>query len=479
MNQNRLGFRTTLSTGLLAIVCAGSALLPVTINSEEYRKPNVVIFLTDDQGTLDVNCYGSKDLYTPAMDDLAKTGVRFTQAYAHNVCCPTRAMLLTGRHPQRTAVNSWTQGDAKIAGKGRNMFLEEVTMVETLKDAGYKTAMFGKWHLGAHLDNGPTKQGFDEYFGNRGGFIDNYNHHFLHGKGFHDLYEGTKEVFARGKYFPDMMTERALQFVDKNKNVPFFMYVAFNIPHYPEQPDKKFDEHYKDLEMPRQAYAKMISTTDDKMGQIMARLEKHDIRDNTIILFLSDNGHSVEDYPISVDNHTSGLPKGSNYGANGGGGNTGKWKGHKGTFYEGGIRVPAIISWPEKLPAGAVRDQAVTGEDWFPTIMQLCDVPLPEVKLDGRSLMPIIKSADASSHHKVMHWQWQWFWAVRDGDWKLMGRDGKASHLGNLSDAEPERMNYLNEKPEIAQRLLRLHNEWLKEVEREYYEQYPNRTRMY
>jgi arylsulfatase A len=479
MMKKRTNLLQTGALGLMALASAGVALLPATSSAAAERKPNVIIFLTDDQGTLDVNCYGSKDLYTPTMDKLAETGVRFTQAYAHQVCCPTRAMLLTGRHPQRSAVNSWTQGDAKAGGKGRNMFLGEVTIAEVLKDAGYKTAMFGKWHLGAHPENGPTKQGFHEYFGNRGGFIDNYNHHFLHGNGFPDLYEGTTEVFARGEYYPDMMTARALQFVDKNKDVPFLLYVAFNIPHYPEQPDKKFDERYQDLEEPRRSYAKMISTTDDKMGQIIERLDKHGLRDDTIILFLSDNGHSAEDYQISVDDHTSRLPKGSNYGANGGGGNTGKWMGHKGTFYEGGIRVPAVIGWPGKLPGGAVRDQAVTGEDWFPTLLNLCDVPLPDVKLDGQSLLPIIKSADAPTHHKVMHWQWQWFWAVRDGDWKLMGRDGKPSHLGNLSDAEPEKKNHLEDQPEVAKRLLQLHNVWLKEVEREYYEQYPNSTNMY
>ena len=479
MNQNRRSVRKTTALAMMAIAYAVVAVQPVTSSVAADSKPNVVIFLTDDQGTLDANCYGSNDLYTPAMDELAKTGVRFTQAYAHQVCCPTRAMLMTGRHPQRSAVNSWTQGDAKAGGKGRNMFLEEVTLAEALKGAGYKTGLFGKWHLGAHVEHGPMKQGFDEYFGIRGGFIDNYNHHFLHGKGFHDLYEGTKEVFAKDEYFPDMMTKRALQYVDKNKDVPFFMYVAFNIPHYPEQSDKQFDERYKNMKEPRRAYAKMISTTDDRMRMIIERLEKHGIRDNTIILFISDNGHSMENYRISVEGHTSGLSKGSNYGANGGGGNTGKWIGSKGSFYEGGIRVPAIISWPKRLPSGVVRDQAVIGEDWYPTILELCDVPLPVVKLDGQSIMPIIKSADAPSHHKVMHWQWQRSWAVREGNWKLLGRREKGTHLGNLGDAEPEKKNYLKEETEIAKRLQGLHDEWSKEVERVYYEQYPKSTKMY
>ena len=178
-------------------------------------KPNVVVFFTDDQGTLDAGCYGSDDLLTPAIDKLAKTGVRFTQAYAHTVCCPARAALMTGRHPQRSGVNHWTQGDMNSA-KGINMALAEVTMAEVLKRAGYRTALFGKWHLGAHRDYGPKKQGFDEFFGIRDGFIDNYNHYFLHGTGFHDLYEGTTPVKAPGKYFPELMTQRSLAFIEES-----------------------------------------------------------------------------------------------------------------------------------------------------------------------------------------------------------------------------------------------------------------------
>lgn len=238
------------------------------------RRPNVVIFFTDDQGTLDAGCYGSTDLFTPTMDALARRGVRFTQAYAHTVCCPARALLMTGRHPQRCNVNTWTQGNARDTNKGTNMFREEVAIAEALRGAGYRTVLFGKWHLGAHLDHGPTEQGFERFLGLRGGFIDNYNHFFLHGGGFHDLYEGKKEVFARGKYFPDLVTARALEFIEERGREPFFMCVAFNIPHYPEQADAKFDERYKDMKMPRRSYAKMVSTTDDRMGLVMAKLDE-------------------------------------------------------------------------------------------------------------------------------------------------------------------------------------------------------------
>ena len=440
-----------------ASLCAAS-------DNPHSQKPNVVIFFTDDQGTLDVNCYGSKDLYTPSMDKLAETGVLFTQAYSHTVCCPARAMLMTGRYPQRANVNRWTQGNVNEEN-GRNMFREEITIAEVLRNSGYKTALFGKWHLGAHLDHGPTEQGFDVFFGLRGGFIDNYNHYFLHGNGVHDLYEGTKEVFARDRYFPDLVTDRALQYIDENKDDPFFMYVAFNIPHYPEQADKKFDERYQDMEMPRQSYAKMISSTDDRMGRIMDRLDHHGITQNTIIVFMSDNGHSDETNAIKGKNHTSGLAEGTKYGANGGGGNTGKWLGQKGSFLEGGIRVPAIISYPAELPKGVVRNQAITAMDWMPTILDLCDIPLPGVKLDGKSILPVIRSEASKSPHTVLHWQWFNNWAVREGNWKLIGKGDEAISLGNLNDPAPEKKNYMEKKLDLAKRLQALHDEWLKDVD--------------
>jgi arylsulfatase A len=423
-------------------------------------KPNVVIFFTDDQGTLDVNCFGSTDLYTPNMDQLAEEGVRFTQAYAHTVCCPSRALLMTGRHPQRSNVNSWTQGNPKVPGN--NMFLSEITIAEVLKDAGYRTGLVGKWHLGADFEHGPMRQGFDEFFGIRDGFIDNYSHTQLHWRGnnepYHDLYRGTQELFRDGEYFPDLMVEEANAFLDRNSDGPFFLYFPLNIPHYPEQADEQFNDRYSDMPMPRQSYARMVSTTDDRIGKIMQKLEDLGVYDNTLIIFMSDNGHSAEDYQEE---------NGRNYGANGGGGNTGKWIGNKGTLYEGGIRTPAIIRYPKALPNNVVRDQAITAADFYPTILDICGVPQPNVTLDGKSLLPIIKSATKRSHHTVMHWQWIDNWAVRDGDWKLIlqGKRGKLKfHLGTLAGDQPEVVNYAEQHPEVVDRLTKLHEEWVEEV---------------
>jgi arylsulfatase A-like enzyme len=429
--------------------------------------PNVVIMLTDDQGMLDAGCYGSSDLRTPNIDRLAATGVRFTQAYAHTVCCPSRAALLTGRHPQRSGVHFWTQGDMNAAD-GINMSLQEVTLAEALKPSGFRTALFGKWHLGAHRDFGPKKQGFDEFFGIRDGFIDNYNHYFLHQSGYHDLYEGTDEVDADGQYFPELMVRRSLRFIEESKDRPFFLYVPFNIPHYPEQALKQYTELYKEMADPtRQSYAAMISTTDHYIGAIVDKLEALDLRENTIVIFMSDNGHSAEtNYRIKGSNHKSGYPDGHFYGASDGG-NTGKWTGHKGNFFEGGIRVPAIISYPAKLPSGEVRDQIVTAMDWYPTVLELCGIQRPTgaPSLDGHSLLPMIESATAESGYSVLHFQWGKKWAVREGDWKLVGTEGKPkTTLHRLSGENPELINHANDHAEVVKRLRTLHREWLEEV---------------
>ena len=450
-----------------------SLMLALSITCLSAATPNVVVLFTDDQGTLDASCYGSTDLHTPNIDSLAAAGVRFTQAYAHTVCCPSRAALLTGRHPQRGGVHHWTQGDMNAARKGINMALSEETLAEVLRDAGYRTALFGKWHLGAHPDHGPKRQGFDEFFGIRDGFIDNFNHHFLHQRGFHDLYQGTNAVHAPGRYFPELMVRRALDFLDRNQERPFFLYVPFNIPHYPEQALKRFESRYAHLKDPaRRSYGAIVSTTDYYIGQILDRLEQNKLRDRTIVIFMSDNGHSEETgNRIRVDNHKSGHPKGHFYGASGGG-NTGRWIGRKGQFLEGGIRVPAIVSYPPRIPRGEARDQIITAMDWFPTVLDLCGIKRPgSPKLDGHSLLPILEDADAGSKYDgVLHFAWGTGWAVRDDDWKLIGvtnpKTGRVNAtLHNLSDEQPEVKNHAPEQPQIVARLRRLHEAWIADVQ--------------
>jgi arylsulfatase A-like enzyme len=478
---------------VLIAILAGSLLWSCDNASKEkakQRSPNIIIIYTDDQGTLDAGCYGADDLYTPNIDRLSRSGIRFTQAYAHTVCCPSRAAMLTGRHPQRSGINNWTQNDAHAKEKGLNMPLGEITIAEVLKEQGYRTGIFGKWHLGAAVENGPLEQGFDDFYGFRGGFIDNYVHYFLHGKGFHDLWSNKTEIFERNEYFPSRMTEEALQFIDKNKTKPFFLYAAFNLPHYPEQPDSLFIPQNADLKEPRRSYANVVSTVDDKIGQIIDKLEVLEIRDNTVIIYMSDNGHSTEETSIKVDNHLSGLPNGTDYCAHGGGGYAGKWRGAKAGFLEGGIRVPAIISYPSHFPENETRDQIITCMDFLPTICEITDSKMPDQVLDGYSLLPMIASENAASNHEVLYFQWRDQWAVREGKWKLIvnGRDttGKFSnhiekeekmetpYLANLEAGHPEEENFAAEYPEIVERLTKLYTIWAADVNHINYEDEKN-----
>ena len=407
------------------------------------------------------------------MDKLAATGVRFTQAYAHTVCCPARAALFTGRHPQRGGVRNWTQGD-RHGSDERNLHLavDEITLAEVLKTAGYRTALFGKWHLGAKVGHGPLDQGFETYFGHLGGFIDNYRHFFLHGQGYHDLYDGNEEIFRPEEFYPELMIEQATNFIEANKSTPFFMTVAFNLPHYPEQPIAKFKDAYEDLPMPRRSYARVVSSVDDLIGRVLDKLGATGLQDNTIVILMSDNGHSAEDNAgIAVDNHASGYPKGYYYLAHGGGGNTGKWIGQKNTFLEGGIRVPAIIRYPAKIPQGQTRDQIVTIMDCFPTVLELCGIKqeASAPKLDGHSMARIIADPKAASGHEVLHFSWAKKWAVRKGDWKLISTlDPKTNRqslsLHNLAEPNPEVQDHAKEKPEIVKELTALHEAWEKDM---------------
>ena len=448
-----------------AVGAAGSAFA-------QDKRPNIVIIYTDDQGTLDAGCYGSDDIHTPNIDALARRGVRFTQAYAHTVCCPSRSQLLTGRVPQRSGVTNWLS-NSPLDENGRNMLVSEITLAEVLRDNGYRTALTGKWHLGAKPGHQPLDQGFDEAYGHLGGFIDNFEHKFLHSNPrrppFHDLYRNGEEIDETGRYFPDLVVREATRFIVENKDRPFFLYCAFNVPHYPEQSDPKFRGLYDTMPMPRRSYASMITTTDDRIGQVLRTLDLWGLRENTIVLFMSDNGHSTEEF------HNWDV----NYGAHGGGGNTGQWRGAKASLFEGGIRVPSILSLPGRIPEGVTRDQAISNMDFFPTILELCGVEPPGYEIDGRSLAPVLQAADAPSQHKEFHWMWQNQWAVREGDWKLIGNGRDTTglqsrhaprkemgelYLANLADQPPESVNHASARPEIVARLKKLHEQWLSQV---------------
>lgn len=426
----------------------------------EARQPNVILVYTDDQGSVDVNCYGAKDLITPHMDALAKRGVRFTQFYsAAPVCSPSRAAVLTGRYPQRAGLAS--NAGSKPGSVG--MPAEQLTMAEIFKAAGYATGHVGKWHLGYVEETMPNAQGFDYSYGHMGGCIDNYSHFFYwSGPNRHDLFRNGKEIWEDGEFFPDLMVREAGQFIEANKDRPFFLYWPINTPHYPLQGTDAWRKKYEHLEAPRKMYAAFVSTTDEKIGELLAKVDQLGLTDDTIVIFQSDHGHSTEERTF------------------GGGGSAGRYRGAKFSLFEGGIRVPAIISWPGKLPEGEVRDQMAVSVDWLPTLLELCEIDPPDREIDGQNILPLIKSADAETPHKVFHWQSGRGlggpqWAVREGDWKLIGHPRETSgqslakddqlFLVNLADDVSEKKNIAARHPEIVTRLHDLHAKWFLEVE--------------
>ena len=420
------------------------------------KRPNVLLIYTDDQGSVDLNCYGAKDLVTPHLDGLAKRGVRFTQFYAAApVCSPSRAAMLTGRVPQRAGV----PGNVSSAKGNAGMPAEQVTIAEMLKASGYTTGHVGKWHLGYTPETMPNGQGFGSSFGHMGGCIDNYSHFFYwNGPNRHDLWRNGKEIFADGRFFLDLMVEECNQFLETNRKKPFFLYWAINVPHYPLQGSDKWRDVYKKLPAPRRMYAALVSTMDEKIGAVLAKLDALGLVDDTIVIFQSDHGHSTEVRTF------------------GGGGSAGPYRGAKFSLFEGGIRVPAIISWPEELPTGVVRNQMATACDWLPTIAELTNSAKPKRKLDGQNILPVIRSNDAASPHEVFHWQTgRNQWAVRAGDWKLLGNARDTSNkatlgkndqlfLVNLAEDVTEMKNLAGQHPDVVARLKKQHESWIKEL---------------
>ncbi|MBK3519817.1 sulfatase family protein [Carboxylicivirga marina] len=379
------------------------------------KQPNIIIILTDDQGSVDMNCYGASDLHTPNMDALAASGVQFNQFYvAAPVCSPSRASLLTGQNPHKAGL----PGNASSKEGHSGMPGEKITIAELLKDEGYQTAHIGKWHIGYTPETMPLGQGFDYSFGHMGGCIDNYSHFFYwNGPNRHDLWENGQEVWHDGEYFGDLMASKADDYIKSHKDKPFFMYYAINMPHYPLQPKGKWREHYKNMPMPRRDYAAFISTIDEYIGQLMHTLTEEGLRENTIVILQSDHGHSNETRTF------------------GGGGSAGPYRGSKFSLFEGGIRVPSIISYPDKIKSQQHREQMAFNIDWLPTIADYCGIKTLPDGIEGKSLRKVIHKNSTSEHQQFI-WKSGGSWAIRQGDWKLLGYPQDNSGKGKLNPDE-------------------------------------------
>ena len=449
----------------LAIACA-----PLMAAAQgEASRPNVLVILTDDQGYADMGVYGSRHIETPHLDRLAREGVMLTQFYAGApLCSPSRAALLTGRTPEWAGVNNNTGIVSGLDRSNRQLALEQVTMAEVLLEHGYRTALIGKWHLSGTPETTPNFQGFEFSFGHYNGVIDNYSH--TYGRPYrHDLYLNGREIFRNGEYFPDLMVEEAIRFIDRQDERPFFLYFAMNAPHWPYQGDADWVEEYRSrgLEFPHDEYAAFTSSLDERIGALLTALRQRGLLDDTIVVFQSDHGHSTE--PV----------------AGNGGGSAGIYRGAKFSLFEGGIRVPAIIRWPKALPGGAVRDQFAVSVDWLPTIFDLAGIPSDGLDLNGRSLRAVLGDPDAATPHESYVWRWNDLvivgadtWAVRRGDWKLLvnpvDTSGEYSResttltdifLVNLRDDPAETASVHADHPDIVAELLAIRDAYIAELQ--------------
>jgi len=413
--------------------------------------PNVVLILTDDMGWGDLGIYGARDVKTPNIDALARAGVRFTDFYSNGVLCtPTRAGLISGRYQQRYGLETALPSDGRPGGE-LGLPARGHSLPQLLKSAGYSTALVGKWHLGYKPEFSPAAHGFDYFFGLKSGYHDFYTHHGSDGQP--DLWENERKVEVPG-YMTDLITDRATRFIEQNRARPFFIDVAFNAPHWPYQrpgaPSVARDNarHLMPSDSAtstRADYVAMVERVDWGVGQIVRTLDRLGLSRNTIVIFTNDNG---------------GEWLSSN----------GPFFGRKWTVWEGGIRVPAIIRWPDRIPAGRVTDQVGITMDLTASLAAVAGARVPSgAMLEGINLFPTLDGKSPRVERTL-------FWrattgnrmqkAVRSGDWKLV-LDGTHEFVYDLRRDQGERTDLANQRQDVARRLRQLLRDWERGVDAE------------
>ena len=430
------------------------------------RRPNFVVFMTDDQGYGDLSCMGNTDFRTPNIDAVAEQGARFTNWYSGSpVCSPSRASLLTGRYPGNAGVRAILAGHRKATG----LTAQVPTIAAAVKELGYQTAIVGKWHLGLQEQSRPNQNGFDYFYGFMAGCIDYYSHIFYwsmaDGKTdpTHDLWENDHEFYDNGKYFTEMVTDKAVEKIRQmnREEEPFFLYVAYNAPHYPMHAPRKYLDRFPELPADRRIMAAMLSAVDDGVGQIVDELKRQGILEDTVIFFQSDNGPSRESR-----NWMDG--RGDPYY----GGKPGGLKGHKFSLFEGGIRVPGIFCWPGHIPGGQVIDEPCAAMDVFPTLLTMAGGDPSQYQLDGMDISDVLLHG-APSPHEELYWEMEQQTAIRQGKYKLVlngqlveSEPAQAPvFLSDLSVDPGETVNLAERMPELTQELTRKATAWRAGIE--------------
>ncbi len=403
------------------------------------ERPNIVFILCDDLGWTDVGWHGS-EIKTPHLDKLADGGAKLEQFYVLPVCSPTRAALLTGRYPIRHGLQSGVVRPFAQYG----LPLEERTLPQALKSAGYTTHICGKWHIGHFQPEYlPTRRGFDTQYGHYNGALDYVSHNR---DGGHDWHRNDKENRDEG-YSTILLGNEAVRVVSEAPaSTPFFLYLPFNAPHGPLQAPAEYVQRYQHIpKKDRRTYAAMVTCLDEQVGRVVAAIEKRGLAQQTMILFSSDNGG-----PLS------------------GGATNGKLRAQKGTLYEGGTRVCAFAHWPAKIKAGTVIKEPLHMVDWFPTLVKLTGASAAqETKLDGKDIWPVITEGKPSPHEEILINAMPTSGAIRMGPWKLVqnghitandisGKKPATSKLElfNVIEDPNEQKNLAEQHPERVQQLL-------------------------
>ena len=399
------------------------------------RQPNVIVIISDDAGYADFSVHGSQEFPTPRIDSIAKRGVRFAEGYVSaSVCSPSRAGLMTGRYQQRFG------HEMNIPPKyseTNGLSLDEQMLPQAMKDLGYRTIGLGKWHLGYADHFHPCSRGFDDYYG----FLQGARSYFPLNPGsrLNRLLRNKEPIPEKFDYMTDELGQQAVAYIEEHRQQPFFLYLAFNAVHTPMHAKPgSTDQVSSNLSERRRKLAAMTIALDDAVGQVLDALAKNDLEKDTLLFFVNDNGGATS-------NSSSNTPL----------------RGHKGTPFEGGLRVPFLAQWPGTIKSGTVYQHPVSALDLFPTAIRLAGHTGSTKKpLDGVDLIPYLTGKKTGRPHDTLYWRKGPNWAIRDGDWKLLSHRESGPLLFDIKNDPNEKNDLAFDKPELVSELLAKYRAW-------------------
>lgn len=415
--------------------CCIFFLTGVAVTTQASERPNVLVILLDDLGYNDTGYMGSSEIQTPQIDDLAKSGMTFSDAHVSGTTCsPSRAGILTGRYQQR-----FGHHHNSPPGLSQGLDVTEKTIGDAFSEDGYKTYYIGKWHLGLSDEYHPNNRGFDEFLGLLGGARSYFPNAINDQAGDGASIQHNHKFYAWDGYLTDLFTDQAMRyFTEDRKGQPFFMMLAYTAPHVPMEAKEEDMRRFKSLPPDRQKLAAMIWSADLGIGKVVTRLEDLGLRDNTLIFFLSDNGGALS-------NHSDNSPL----------------TGFKGTTFEGGQRTPFILSWPKKIPAGSQYHGLISALDIYPTAAAAAGVSSTIGKpLDGVDILPYVLGNRTGDPHEILFWQQSAEHAARSANYKIVGHDEIGWNLYDLTSDIGETQNIIDVNKEVTKKLRRSIEQW-------------------